>query len=141
MFETLTIDVTNVKKILKCCPYYDDIINSDIIPAITPIVIPSTINGHLINPLVAPTYFIIEISFLLACTVNLIVFVIINTDIKTNSISITALAILTPFAIFISLFIVSSLLVIFFTFSKPDIRGVSDKNIDNVPNFVMGCVV
>lgn len=31
MFETLTIDVTNVKKILKCCPYYDDIINSDII--------------------------------------------------------------------------------------------------------------
>lgn len=30
MFETLTIDVTNVKKILKCCPYYDDIINSDI---------------------------------------------------------------------------------------------------------------
>ena len=26
MFETLTIDVTNVKKILKCCPYYDDII-------------------------------------------------------------------------------------------------------------------
>ena len=31
MFETLTIDVTNVKKILNCCPYYDDIINSDII--------------------------------------------------------------------------------------------------------------
>ena len=31
MFETLTIDVNNVKKILKCCPYYDDIINSDII--------------------------------------------------------------------------------------------------------------
>ena len=30
MFETLTIDVTNVKKILKCCPYYDYIINSDI---------------------------------------------------------------------------------------------------------------
>ena len=30
MFETLTIDVTNVKKILKCCQYYDDIINSDI---------------------------------------------------------------------------------------------------------------
>ena len=25
MFETLTIDVTNVKKILKCCPYYDDL--------------------------------------------------------------------------------------------------------------------
>lgn len=31
MFETLTIDVTNVKKILDCCPYYDDIINSDIV--------------------------------------------------------------------------------------------------------------
>ena len=31
MIETLTIDVSNVKKILECCPYYDDIINSDII--------------------------------------------------------------------------------------------------------------
>lgn len=31
MIGTLTIDVTNVKKILKCCPYYDDIINSDVI--------------------------------------------------------------------------------------------------------------
>lgn len=31
MFETLTIDVTNVKKILDCCPYYDDIVNSDIV--------------------------------------------------------------------------------------------------------------
>lgn len=29
MLETFTIDVTNVMKILKCCPYYDDIINSD----------------------------------------------------------------------------------------------------------------
>lgn len=31
MIGNLTIDVTNVKKILKCCPYYDDIINSDVI--------------------------------------------------------------------------------------------------------------
>ncbi len=31
MIDTLTIDVTNVKKILNCCPYYDDIINSDIL--------------------------------------------------------------------------------------------------------------
>ena len=31
MIGTLTIDGTNVKKILKCCPYYDDIINSDVI--------------------------------------------------------------------------------------------------------------
>ena len=30
MIETHTIDVTNVKKILNCCPYYDDIINYDI---------------------------------------------------------------------------------------------------------------
>lgn len=30
MIDTRTIDVTNVKKILKCCPYYDDIINYDI---------------------------------------------------------------------------------------------------------------
>ena len=30
MIETHAIDVINVKKILKCCPYYDDIINSDI---------------------------------------------------------------------------------------------------------------
>jgi len=30
MIETHTIDITNVKKILKCCPYYDDIINYDI---------------------------------------------------------------------------------------------------------------
>ena len=31
MITTRTIDVTNVKKILDCCPYYDDIINSDIV--------------------------------------------------------------------------------------------------------------
>ncbi len=30
MIETRTIDITNVKKILNCCPYYDEIINSDI---------------------------------------------------------------------------------------------------------------
>lgn len=30
MIDVHTIDVTNVKKILKCCPYYDDIINYDI---------------------------------------------------------------------------------------------------------------
>ena len=30
MITTRTIDVTNVKKILKYCPYYDDIINYDI---------------------------------------------------------------------------------------------------------------
>ena len=38
----------------------------DIAPEITPIIIPSTINGHLIKLFVAPTYFIIEISLLLA---------------------------------------------------------------------------
>lgn len=27
---THTIDILNVKKILKCCPYYDDIINSEV---------------------------------------------------------------------------------------------------------------
>lgn len=27
---THTIDISNVKKILNCCPYYDDIINSDV---------------------------------------------------------------------------------------------------------------
>ena len=27
---THTIDISNVKKILKCCPYYDDIINSEV---------------------------------------------------------------------------------------------------------------
>lgn len=27
---TQTIDISNVKKILKCCPYYDDIINSEV---------------------------------------------------------------------------------------------------------------
>ena len=27
---TQTIDISNVKKILKCCPHYDDIINSDV---------------------------------------------------------------------------------------------------------------
>ena len=26
---TQTIDISNVKKILKCCPHYDDIINSE----------------------------------------------------------------------------------------------------------------
>ena len=59
-------------------------INNEIRTDISPINIPSTINGHLIKPLVAPTYFIIEISFLLACTVSLIVFVMINIEINTN---------------------------------------------------------
>lgn len=27
---THTIDVSNIKKILNCCPYYDDIINSEV---------------------------------------------------------------------------------------------------------------
>ena len=27
---TQTIDISNVKKILKCCPHYDDIINSEV---------------------------------------------------------------------------------------------------------------
>lgn len=27
---TQTIDITNVKKILKCCPHYDEIINSEV---------------------------------------------------------------------------------------------------------------
>lgn len=30
MIDERTIDVTNVKKILKCCPYYDEVINYDI---------------------------------------------------------------------------------------------------------------
>ncbi len=42
-------------------------------------------NGHLIKLSVAPTYFIIDISFLLACTVSFIVFAIINIDINTNN--------------------------------------------------------
>ena len=49
---------------------------------------PSTTNGHLIKLFVAPTYFIIDISFLLACTVNLIVFAIINTEMIISKIRI-----------------------------------------------------
>ena len=73
--------------------------NIDITPAINPIIIPSIINGVLIKLFVAPTYFIIEISFLLACTVNFIVFEIIKTDIATNTIKIASVVILIHFAI------------------------------------------
>ena len=38
----------------------------EIIAAIIPMIIPSIMNGHLIKLSVAPTYFIIDISFLLA---------------------------------------------------------------------------
>ena len=75
-------------------------------------------NGHLMKPFVAPTYFIIEISFLLACTVSFIVFAIIKIEITTNKINITPVTILIPFAKLIKVVTVSSLLVIFLTFSN-----------------------
>ena len=65
------------------------IIPNDIAPEIKPIIIPSTANGHLIKPFVAPTYFIIEISFLLAYTVSFIIFDIINTLTATSTVIIT----------------------------------------------------
>ena len=68
--------------------------------AITPIIIPSTINGQRIKLFVAPTYFIIDISFLLACTVNFIVFEIMKIEITTNNINITPVIILIAFAKF-----------------------------------------
>lgn len=58
-------------------------------PERSPMIIPSTINGHLIKLFVAPTYFIIEISFLLAYTVSFIVFEIINMLTAINAIIIT----------------------------------------------------
>lgn len=78
--------------------YAKPIISIEIKPATTPIIIPSTINGQRIKLFVAPTYFIIDISFLLACTVSFIVFDIINVDINTSNTIITILVILTPFA-------------------------------------------
>lgn len=60
--------------------------------------------------MVAPTYFIIDISFLLACTVSFIVFVIINIEISTNKTRITIDAVFIPFAIFIRVFIVFDLI-------------------------------
>ena len=66
--------------------YIIEIIAIDNAPDINPIIIPSTINGHLIKAFVAPTYFIIEISFLLAYTVSFIVFEIINTLTIINAI-------------------------------------------------------
>ena len=65
-----------------------DIINKVINAANIPIIIPSTTNGHLIKLFVAPTYFIIEISFLLAKTVSLIVFAIIVIAINNKIINI-----------------------------------------------------
>ena len=53
--------------------YITPTIPNEIILDANPIIIPSIIKGVLIKPFVAPTYFIIEISFLLACTVNFIV--------------------------------------------------------------------
>ena len=93
-------------------------INNEIRTDISPINIPSTINGHLINPFVAPTYFIIDISFLLACTVNFIVFEIINIDTNINITNITPEIVFTPFAILINALIVSSLVCISNTFSN-----------------------
>ena len=90
----------------------------DIAPDIIPIIIPSTIKGHLIKLFVAPTYFIIDISFLLACTVSFIVFDIINIEIIINIASITPVIILIPFAKLINVVTVSSLLVIFFITSS-----------------------
>ena len=46
--------------------YNPDTNASETIPEESPIIIPSTINGHLIKLFVAPTYFMIDISFLLA---------------------------------------------------------------------------
>ena len=89
-------------------PTIANIITADIIPIITP----STINGPLINPFVAPTYFIIEISLLRAYTVSFIVYAIINTDITININNNTNVAIWIPFATLAKLDIVSSLLVI-----------------------------
>ena len=57
-------------------------------PDIIPIIIPSIINGNLIKLFVAPTYFIIDISLLLAYTVSFIVFDIITTEITINNINI-----------------------------------------------------
>ena len=108
--------------------------NTEISAATTPIIIPSTINGHLMKPFVAPTYFIIEISFLLACTVSFIVFAIMNTDITISSTSITAETILTPFVTFISASIVLSLSSIFFTFSKPSICAFTSSDFSSFVN-------
>ena len=78
--------------------YTPPISATDSKPETIPIIIPSTKNGHLIKLFVAPTYFIIEISFLLECTANFIVFVIIDTDIIINNINIPPVTILTPLA-------------------------------------------
>ena len=69
--------------------YSPEIITRDIMPERSPIIIPSTIKGHLIKLFVAPTYFIIDISFLLAYTVSFIVFEIINILTAINAIIIT----------------------------------------------------
>ena len=58
------------------------------IPAAIPVIIPSTKNGIRINVLVAPTYFIMLISFLLANTLALVVFEIITIDTIASAIMI-----------------------------------------------------
>ena len=49
-----------------------------------PMIIPSEMNGPLINQLVAPTYFIIRISLALANTVSFTVFDTTTTDTTTR---------------------------------------------------------
>ena len=70
---------------------------------------------------VAPTYFIIDISFLLACTVNFIVFDIINIEITINNNKITPVTTFIPFAKLNSVDTVLSLLVILSTFAISNI--------------------
>ena len=95
----------------------------DIILEINPITIPSIMNGVLINPLVAPTYFIIEISFLLACTVSFIVFEIINSEIKINIAKIVNVTTLIAFPTLDYVSIVLDLFCISFTLSNLDIAS------------------
>lgn len=112
---------------------------------IRPIIIPSTINGQRINPFVAPTYFIIDISFLLACTVSFIVFEIINIDIIISNSKITPVTILIPFAKSNNVDTVSSLLVIFTTFSIFEIWScislLFDKSVTVTTYDVFNCSV
>ena len=85
---------------------------------ITPIIIPSIINGPLIKPFVAPTYFIIDISFLLAYTVSFIVYEIIKIEIIISNTSSTNVIVWIDWAIFDKLEIVSFLVLISSTLSN-----------------------
>ena len=69
-------------------------INNEVV---NPITIPSTINGALMKLFVAPTYFMIEISLLLAWTVNFIVLLIIIVEITISNAPIEKNAIRIPF--------------------------------------------